>query len=98
MCPKNSETSSQGIQPHQVTQSSTCQKHTCYFSNVLRFFTDLNKTKTKVFTDLCLSIRSDFDDFGTIRKPFESAFEWYRNHQNLSNIKVFTNVTVTAKK
>ena len=41
---------------------------------------------------------SDFYDFGTIRKRFEGAFEWYQNHQNPSNIKYFANLTVTAKK
>ena len=32
---------------------------------------------------------SDFDDFSTIRKPIRSAFEWYQNHQNPTNIGTF---------
>ena len=31
---------------------------------------------------------SDFDDFSTIRKRLQSAFEWYENHQNPRNIDI----------
>ena len=29
---------------------------------------------------------SDFNDLGTILKPFLRAIEWYQDHQNLINI------------
>jgi len=37
----------------------------------------------------------DFDDFGTIRKRLQGAFEWYPNHQNPRNI--WDAVTLEAK-